>query len=57
MTTRPDMEVTMEIHTLLGAYMKGREADFIVVRLAEIMQDKRDGPELVRLFQKWNACI
>lgn len=52
-----DWEVTAEIHTLLGVYMKDKEADAILVKLYDIMHDKEDGPELVRLFQKWGAVV
>lgn len=49
-----DREVTMEIHTLLGRHMKDREADACIVKLNWVMEGK-DGPELVRLMQKWIA--
>lgn len=50
-----DDEVVAAIHSLLGAYMKDRRADAIIVDLREVMRDKEDGPELVRLMQKWMA--
>jgi len=55
MSTRPDYEVTMMLHTLLGVYMKDKEADWILQHLDEVMSDEEDGPELVRLMQKWLA--
>lgn len=50
-------DVTLEIHTLLGKYMKDREADACIVKLNWVMQDYNDGPELVRLMQEWGACV
>lgn len=37
--------------------MKDREADACMVKLGWVMKDESDGPELVRLMQKWGACI
>lgn len=55
MPLRPDYEVTMILHTLLGVYMKDKEADWILQHLDEVMSDPDGGPELVRLMQKWIA--
>lgn len=48
-----DYDLIATIHTLLGKYMKDRTADYILIELRSIMADEVDGPELVRLMQKW----
>jgi len=55
--TGGDREVTRELRTLLGIYMKHSEADAITIKLRDIICHREDGPELVRLFQKWIAVI
>lgn len=49
-----DDEVTMEIHTLLGTYMKDKDADRIIQIIDEL--DETNFCEFVRLMQKWLAC-
>lgn len=48
-----DLEARRKMHSLLGAYMKDREADAIIHILSEVMNDPDDGPRLVVLFQEW----
>lgn len=50
-------DITMRIHTILGGYMKDREADKIVVALADVIEDPDDGPEFVAEMQKWLASV
>lgn len=52
-----DREVTMTLHTLLGVYMKDKQADMVLLALYIIIKDPDDGPEFVRLMQKWLACV
>lgn len=49
-----DHEITMRMHTLLGAYMKDREADRIMVALNALDED--DFEEFAGLMQRWSTC-
>lgn len=48
-----EQEVTNEIHSLLGAYMKDKTADQIIAYLAPIIADAKDGPKICLLLKKW----
>lgn len=50
-------EIFARIHTILGSRMKDREADKIMLHLQDIITDDKDGPEFVRLLQKWLASV
>lgn len=49
-----DLDVTSEIFSLLAQYVKEKEAHRCLAVLAIVMH-RPDGPELVRLMQKWMA--
>lgn len=48
-----DLDVTRRLHTLLGSYMKDREANAILHILRDIVKDPDDGPKLSLLMQEW----
>jgi hypothetical protein len=49
-----DHEITVRMHTLLGSYMKDREADKVLQGLNEL--DENDFDEFTKLMQEWNHC-
>lgn len=49
-----DREITTRMHTLLGAYMKDKEADRVLLGINALDED--DFAEFTQLMQKWNTC-
>jgi len=47
-------EITARMHTLLGSYMKDKEADKVLQGINAL--DEKDFDEFTRLMQEWSAC-
>jgi hypothetical protein len=55
--SKPSDDTQREIFDLLQKHFASRDMHWQIIEDLEVVMESEDGPELVRLMQKWMASI